>query len=349
MARGARCASGSLAPSARSPHSGARRRPRQCMRRAGSSPWRQRDRVDRRGASRRDAASWHGRHRVQPPRRSSRPPAHAARRCGPAPRRRGPEPLLPGSRARAEAGPRGRGSLRAREGRRSGRPAAAPAWPRGTRSPFPWAELAIVTVACFGLFTLAAILSLIRGPVPVYTIAKTTRTILFEVGSAVLIGAFLAVRGWKWRDFRIRISIGNIVISILLAFGYIVGGGFVYSILFALFPILKRAPGLPPQFAVAWPLLLTFLIINSFFEELFVTGYIVQALERQSVRHVVLSRAGLRTLYHVYQGPVSALVIFGVVVMFATIYLRSRGLGIPICSHTAINALSSFLFRKHGG
>jgi membrane protease YdiL (CAAX protease family) len=80
--------------------------------------------------------------------------------------------------------------------------------------------------------------------------------------------------------------------------------------------------------------------INSFFEELFVVGYIVQSLRKNhDAIYVVTLSAAIRTIYHLYQGPI-AINIFFMGLLHAYFYWRWKSLWPLIFAHCALNFMA---------
>lgn len=92
------------------------------------------------------------------------------------------------------------------------------------------------------------------------------------------------------------------------------------------------APGL------SVPLVIVASIINSTFEELFVSGYVIPALrERGSFWTAVNTSIAIRLSYHLYQGPIGVLNIIPVGFLFAVRYARTGQLWPLIVAHAILD------------
>jgi membrane protease YdiL (CAAX protease family) len=82
-------------------------------------------------------------------------------------------------------------------------------------------------------------------------------------------------------------------------------------------------------------LILPFLILNPFFEEILVRGYLTTELIdlRKSVLLATLVSLGLQTSYHLYYGVLGALVVGSGLAILATYYALSRRLMPVILAH----------------
>lgn len=89
-------------------------------------------------------------------------------------------------------------------------------------------------------------------------------------------------------------------------------------------------------FAPYVPLYLAALLIalNALFEELVVTGFVIQSLAGKGAGVAITASTLLRFAYHLYQGPLAALSILPVGLLFATMYWRWRNLWPLMVAHT---------------
>jgi membrane protease YdiL (CAAX protease family) len=205
----------------------------------------------------------------------------------------------------------------------------------------PRGEFIVVNAICFAYPTVNAIVAVaLRRRHSFQTNAGTLNALTFEVAAIGLSLAILSVRGWTRRDFPIDTSFRSTGAGALLWLAYYLlvwviclalwGGGVDFNRVEKFHFTIAASPGL----------MLLFLVVNSLFEELFVTGYIVKALEEHGPAFTITTSAFIRSLYHIYQGPIPFLLIFVMGLLFATVYWRWRNLWPLIVGHTIMNLLA---------
>jgi hypothetical protein len=89
--------------------------------------------------------------------------------------------------------------------------------------------------------------------------------------------------------------------------------------------------------------MLAFIVVNSIFEELAVTGYIVTALSSDGPALAITASALVRFLYHLYHGPIASLAILPLGLLFAMAFWRWRNALPLISAHTIANVISLLL------
>jgi membrane protease YdiL (CAAX protease family) len=202
----------------------------------------------------------------------------------------------------------------------------------------PAAEFVIVITICFGYFILVSLLSAF-GPAAettaaVYDEASLIGLLLIEallLGPAVL---FLLLRGWRLADFELGVSLRSSGEGIVLF-------ALTYLLFLVMYFGLAALAGNEDMFALGSSsyrpnLLVAVLvsIVNPVFEEVFVVGYVIKALEgRYGATFAIGVSVLIRLLYHTYQGAMAVAFIFPMGVLFAVAYWRRRALWPLILAH----------------
>jgi membrane protease YdiL (CAAX protease family) len=163
--------------------------------------------------------------------------------------------------------------------------------------------------------------------------------ILQELICLALAAFVLGKRGWRLADFnagptwrRTVAGVGLFLLNGVLYYGtwYLalaVTGGRNY------FEAARFEIGLSPGLAIALS------VVNPIFEEFAVVGYLFKALpERYGVLVIFLS-AGIRTLYHAYQGPIAMISILPLGLLFGFTYYRFRQLWPLILAHGLLDLM----------
>jgi membrane protease YdiL (CAAX protease family) len=85
-------------------------------------------------------------------------------------------------------------------------------------------------------------------------------------------------------------------------------------------------------------------LVNGNYEEIFLLGFLVRGLSSYGTLVAVGVSLGVRVLYHLYQGPVGALSVFGFGLVLSIYYVRTRALFPVIFAHVFGDILP-FLWR----
>jgi membrane protease YdiL (CAAX protease family) len=155
----------------------------------------------------------------------------------------------------------------------------------------------------------------------------------FEAIILAIVLPVLRLRGWTWarlglswqrRDLLVGLGIG-VALTVAFQLVDLAAGGEREPV--------AIAPHLDPFLVVAFSLL------NAFFEEVLLLGYIVGlAGERGRMVDGIWSNVAIRFLCHVYQGIWVAFEVAGMGVAFGYIYARTRRLWPLIIAHAAYDA-----------
>jgi membrane protease YdiL (CAAX protease family) len=203
-----------------------------------------------------------------------------------------------------------------------------------------WIDLIIVLLVAFAPFLLKSVYLLFHPIAPKYTNARAIAALTWECAA---LGLFLwlfhrqerrlASLGltFRWTDLPKALA--------LFISAFVVMGVSAYAINAVWFSIALRYPQYPDlRFFFTdvrlW-LLVPFLLLNPFFEEMLVRGYLmteVSGLCGSMLLAMVVSIA-LQTTYHLYYGLFGALVVGSGLSVFAGYYAKSRRLTPVILAH----------------
>jgi membrane protease YdiL (CAAX protease family) len=162
-----------------------------------------------------------------------------------------------------------------------------------------------------------------------------------ELVSFLLIAYFLWIRGWRLETLNIKVSLKLTFYGIALYIGVCLCSIFAFT----LFTVILE----PAVFSIGHFLdyskldrSVVFLcsLINPFFEEILVTGYIIQSLKhRQGFWFAIHTSIFVRLLYHLYMGPMVIILIFPMGILFAYTYARWGKLWPIIFAHIVIDVI----------
>jgi hypothetical protein len=170
----------------------------------------------------------------------------------------------------------------------------------------------------------------------------TTRILMGVLVESLILIAFVTIlfaRGWTVRrlglTFSWRAALAGVPLFIIYLLLYwitatVVLLPFPAARSMALFRITTHAP-----FAVV----LLFIVVNSFFEELTATAYVIEALSGKGARVAITASTLLRLVYHLVQGPVASLSILPLGLLFGSLYWQRRNVWPLVVAHTIANVV----------
>jgi uncharacterized protein len=211
-----------------------------------------------------------------------------------------------------------------------------------------WTEFTVVILGAFGYFIFCNIVALfdqgIRQPVD----ESDIRFILvYQLIVIAILWQILRARGWTLEHIDMRPT----VIRTLQGFGLLIVAHVVFvGIVMLLVNVLPQLLPPPRTSPVAAPsigldLLILGVVVNSIFEEVFATGYVISALMgRYSPWTAINVSVAIRLSYHLYQGAAGVIGIVPTGLIFAFWYARKGTLWPLITAHTLHN-LYMFLGR----
>lgn len=183
-----------------------------------------------------------------------------------------------------------------------------------SRERFSPVEFALVIGVAFGYLAIASINALLSGrTVGQETVARSFSDthiyalVLYEVIVTPVLLAILYVSGWRLRDLRVAPSVSGTVMGLTIFAGMWLGHwGFTW-LMEIVFPgmrlIYELWTAYRPHEAPTLAAIVLFSVINPLFEEIFVCGYIIEALRRRFGTTVAVNvSVVIRAVYHLYQG-----------------------------------------------
>jgi len=205
-------------------------------------------------------------------------------------------------------------------------------------------EFLVVVTWAFGLSIFTSILSLgVAHQAPVFNDLALMSVLIFELLQFAFLTWFLRIRGWTLQKIGLEVSwrsTGAGVVLAVLLYGLFIG---LQQAGTAWLPqVMKDAQLRYPTVSSTLSMELVFIVsvVNGFFEEIFVAGYVITALA--GVRGMWLAintSAVIRLLYHLYQGPLGVLYVvpFGLIMGYA--FARTGRLWPLILAHILIDVV----------
>lgn len=189
-------------------------------------------------------------------------------------------------------------------------------------------EFLVITTICFGYFAVGSVLTLLTGV-----------RILLECLILVVFFAILFIRGWQARRLGLAFSWKAALAGVPLFIIYLLVYWITATMVLMLFPAAPGMTLLEISNHAPFALLALFIVVNSFFEELTVTAYVIEALSREGAGVAITMSALLRIVYHLHQGPVASVSILPVGLLFGGLYWQRRNVWPLVVAHTIANAI----------
>jgi membrane protease YdiL (CAAX protease family) len=214
----------------------------------------------------------------------------------------------------------------------------------------PSAEFIIVIVVAFGYVIGISVLAAF-GRYPQagqLTDRHLFALLIYELVLLALLLGFLRLRGWTLDRFGIRIGAAETLVGFALAgAAYLAYVLLIYTI-YAVWPRAAYAIASPhvSSTGISLATVIAVSIINPVFEEIFVCGYVIAALQKARNPWVgVHASVAIRLLYHVYQGAIAAIGVVPFGLIMALWYRRTGRLWPVIVAHglTDFAALLRFM------
>ncbi|MEO8379072.1 MAG: CPBP family intramembrane glutamic endopeptidase [Acidobacteriota bacterium] len=203
----------------------------------------------------------------------------------------------------------------------------------------PRAELLLVNLICFGPFAARSLIELgnLRSVI-VFDESRALFILGIEIVCGTLAGLLLRARGWTPAKLGLRVSMPQTIAGMLLLIGtnlFIAG----------FYELVQVATGTDPGGAttpvthMTWPVLIALTLINPLYDELFVVAYNIQASQNSGAAFAITLSAAIRFLCHLDQGPIAAVTILPLGIIFALVYWRWRLVWPLVVAHGVMDFL----------
>ncbi len=203
----------------------------------------------------------------------------------------------------------------------------------------PVAELVLVNLIVFGPFAVRSIIGLAeRQTVIVFDDRRALTILATELVCGALALLLLRARGWKLADLGLRITMPQTIGGMLL----LIGSNIVITLIYQL---VRAATGIDPdavtafQTRLTWPVLIALTLINPLYDELFLVAYNIEAAKPHGAAFAITLSAAIRFVCHLDQGPVSAVTILPLGLIFALVYWRWRLVWPLVVAHGVMDFL----------
>lgn len=201
-------------------------------------------------------------------------------------------------------------------------------------------ELALVNLICFGPFLGISIWRLVhRTERSIVTDRDMLLIVGIEIVCGVLAALILRARGWKWSDFGTAHSFLQAIAGAMLFVAT--------SLLMALaIGIYQSASGIDltkvvtAEASVSWPVIALVVLVNPLYEEFFEVAYNLRAgIETYGAPFMITLSTAIRFACHLDHGPIAALTILPLGLVYALVYWRFRRVWPLVFGHAVSDVL----------
>ncbi len=213
-------------------------------------------------------------------------------------------------------------------------------------------ELLLVLILGFGWFIVSSNLNLLYHLFNdshnwIYGLSSShfIYTSAYEVISFSIIVFILFKRNYRFSDFDFEFSFKllGVAIILFLIVKYTYGSIFLILKHFIKTDTLNY---LKFKYSAGTVSVISVLVINSFYEEFLLNGYLFKILANYKSKFIILLSVGLRMSYHTYQGWIGLVSVLVIGIVFSLYYFKYAKLWPIIIAHGLIN-LSSFYVYAH--
>lgn len=210
----------------------------------------------------------------------------------------------------------------------------------------PGVEFLVVMMWAFGLPIFTSILA-IGGGAEIssrITNAGLLSTLITLLLQALFLIWFLRIRGWTLEKIGLTVTLRGTALGIaLFAATYVLLRGVVFMADLALPLDMKVAMDPFPRFAPQVNMNLVYVVasVSSIFEEVFVAGYVITALNQARGPWTAVNvSVGTRLLCALFQGPLGVITVVPLGLLFAYVFLRTRLLWPLIVAHITLDIVT---------
>jgi membrane protease YdiL (CAAX protease family) len=203
-----------------------------------------------------------------------------------------------------------------------------------TRSTTTPLEAAVVVTICFGLSIFASLHAVANGfrSTGTFTDASLMWLIVSEIVLACAALGFLRLRGFAISSLLPTPSLRGGIVGLALFFGAWLVGSLLVT------PFAAGQPEQPidrmmAEATFSMPVIVVMALVNGAFEEVFLLGFLARALRGFGLGVALGVPTLVRVSYHLYQGPLGAMWVFAVGLVFALYFARTVQLWPPVFAH----------------
>jgi len=156
--------------------------------------------------------------------------------------------------------------------------------------------------------------------------------IFIEVIALAIILYILRKRNWKLKEFNLGFQFNMILVTLILI-GLRYGLTFLFQSLLSSLDFMNFSPEVDLVFNASFCSIVLILIVNSFFEEFLLIGYLFKRLDGFNIGLIIFFSILIRVSYHTYQGIEQIPGVIALGLVFGIYYSKYRKLWPLIVAH----------------
>jgi membrane protease YdiL (CAAX protease family) len=215
----------------------------------------------------------------------------------------------------------------------------------------PGAEFLVVIAAAFGVMIVTSLYVAFHPPLaPQQSDVRLLALVIYEAMMLGLLGWFLRVREWTAKRIGLAPAWSDPLVGLGLAVAVYAVYFLAWNALSLMSSPLLRAPDSVQFTAKAiHPLTVAaFVLVNPFYEELFVAGYVIAVLnEKRGAIFAINVSVAIRLLTHLYQGVSGVLTVVPMGLIFGYWLARKNRLWPLVAAHAAMNLAGLWYYMRH--
>jgi membrane protease YdiL (CAAX protease family) len=206
-----------------------------------------------------------------------------------------------------------------------------------------WLEFALIFGFTLWPFVFAGVGTLLATLSGTSAQSHLTSLLTLEAYALVLVAPLMYGRGWTMESLGLRFHWHDAATAIALVILSYAGYVALWMLLSFLQPEATSEAVKMDLVSSQFDLksLVAAAIVNGFFEELFVAGYLIHCVRsRFGVIAAINVSVLVRLAYHLYQGPVSVVSVVPIGLVFAWAYVRTGRLWPLVIGHALLDSIS---------
>lgn len=202
-------------------------------------------------------------------------------------------------------------------------------------------EVALVVIIFAGWFIVGSVQAVLLGfPAVSLSDADALGIILIESILFLIAFAVLKSRGCKLADFSFGISWRMTFAGAILCGIAIVTSLLIWQLLGRFVGGKEFLDQFADAIAVSLPVAVLLSVINGAYEEFFLCRYLIDGLARFGASIALGVSALIRVTYHLYQGPMGAILVLGFALVVTIYYWRTRALWPVMFAHITLDLIA---------
>jgi uncharacterized protein len=173
-----------------------------------------------------------------------------------------------------------------------------------------------------------------------YDNAAAISLVVWECMTFAAGALILRWRGWKAADFLFSVTWRHVLVALGLIVLANVAHVLVWEVVGNRLDDGSVLRNLVQPGGVSFGAALLMSVVNGTFEEFFLCRYLIERFQTSGAMFAISLSAGIRMLYHIYQGPFGTLSVLAFGIIIGVYYWRTRALGAVVLTHVLLDLIA---------